>query len=70
MPPRKRFQNVRGAFRLAMGYDFRGKRVVLMDDVMTTGATCSETTRTLLDAGAEAVAVAVLARAEGDSDYS
>jgi len=41
LSPTKRFQNVRGAFRLRAGYDLRGARVLLVDDILTTGATCS-----------------------------
>jgi ComF family protein len=66
LPPNERFRNVRGALRLAPGCDFRDARVLLVDDVLTTGATCSEAARVLKEAGASAVAVAVLARAEGD----
>ena len=40
-----------------------GSRVVLIDDVFTSGATASACTKALLDAGAGAVDVAVLARA-------
>jgi len=64
--PRERFRNVRGAFRLAAGFDFRNARVVLVDDVMTTGATCDAAARLLKAAGAAMVVVAVLTRAEGD----
>ena len=39
-----------------------GRRVVLVDDVMTTGATCDAAARALLDAGAVSVAALVLAR--------
>ena len=64
--PRERFHNVRGAFRLAAGFDFRNARVVLVDDVMTTGATCDAAAKLFKDAGASMVIVAVLTRAEGD----
>jgi predicted amidophosphoribosyltransferase len=37
----------------------------LVDDVLTTGATCSEAAKTLKQAGAANVAVAVVARAQG-----
>ncbi len=60
-----RFRNVRRAFRLAAGYDLGAARVLLLDDILTTGATCSEAARVLLAAGAERVDVAVVARAEG-----
>lgn len=62
LPPSRRFENVRGAFRLAAGYDIRGTRVLLVDDILTTGATCSEAAKVLKQAGAAMVAVAVIAR--------
>ena len=61
----KRLQNVRGAFGLRAGYDLRGVRVVLVDDVLTTGATASEIAKVLKEAGASIVSVAILTRAEG-----
>ncbi len=64
--PRERFRNVRDAFRLTPGFDFADATVGLVDDVMTTGATCDAAARLLKQAGASKVIVAVLARAEGD----
>ncbi len=63
--PRQRVENVRGAFRLRSGYDWRGARVLIVDDVLTTGATTNEMAKLLKQAGAAAVAVAVLARGVG-----
>lgn len=65
--PRERIQNVRGAFRIRHRDQTRwkGSRLLLVDDILTTGATCSEAARVLKDAGATAVAVAVVARAQG-----
>jgi predicted amidophosphoribosyltransferase len=40
-----------------------GKRVLLIDDIITTGSTLSECARTLLLGGAEAVVCATLAKA-------
>lgn len=59
-----RHSNVRGAFALTDRGRARvaGQRVVLIDDVLTTGATASECARTLLRAGAEQVDVLALAR--------
>ncbi len=57
----ERRRNLRGAF--AVCGDLAGERILLIDDVMTTGATARECSRTLLEAGAGEVAVAVLARA-------
>jgi len=56
-----------GAFALATGYDIKGARVLLVDDVLTTGTTCNEAAKTLVRGGAAAVCVAVLARAVGVS---
>jgi ComF family protein len=56
--------NLRGAFRAAARPELRGKKVLLVDDVLTTGTTCSEAARVLKRAGAARVAVAVLARSD------
>jgi ComF family protein len=61
--PAARARNVRGAFALRHGRSVKGKRVVLVDDVMTTGATAEECARVLRRAGAAYVGVLVLARA-------
>ncbi len=63
--PLERFRNVRGAFRISSGYDITDKRVLLIDDILTTGATASEAARVLRQAGAQTVAVAVVARGTG-----
>lgn len=65
LPPSRRKANVRGAFRAAKHPDLPGARVLLVDDIMTTGATVNEAAKTLCKAGASFVGVAVLARAEG-----
>lgn len=57
----QRRRNLRGAF--ALSRPLQGERVLLVDDVMTTGATARECSRTLIDGGASEVAVVVLARA-------
>lgn len=62
----RRRHNLRGAMRLATRRSFQGQRVLLVDDVLTTGATCSEAARVLKKAGAREVAVCVLARGEGE----
>ncbi|MFW6168928.1 MAG: phosphoribosyltransferase family protein [Planctomycetota bacterium] len=61
----ERFKNVRGAFSVSTGYDITNKRILLIDDIMTTGATASEAARILRKAGSGPVAVAVVARGVG-----
>ncbi len=65
--PDERGRNVRGAFRVPHPGLVAGARVLLVDDVLTTGATAGECGRALLDAGAAAVDLAVLAIAGGDT---
>jgi predicted amidophosphoribosyltransferase len=45
LPWRERAKNVRGAFHCSS--DFTGKRLLLIDDVMTTGASLDELARTV-----------------------
>jgi ComF family protein len=59
---KERQENVRGAFALSPRYDCAGKVVMLVDDVLTTGATVEECSRVLLDAGAKEVHVLTLSR--------
>lgn len=61
--PAQRRANVLGAYRLIDPEAVRGKRVLLIDDVLTTGATLSECARVLLTAGAKSVCAATLAKA-------
>jgi ComF family protein len=58
----KRRDNVSGAFRARRGRPLEGLRILLVDDVMTTGATADECARALLGAGARRVDVLTLAR--------
>lgn len=59
----ERRQNLRNAFRLRTGQDVQGLRVLLIDDVLTTGSTLSECARVLKKAGAASVHAATAARA-------
>jgi ComF family protein len=63
--PAERKANVRDAFRVRPGAPLAGRTILLVDDVMTTGATASEAARALRAGGASRVVVAVLARAQG-----
>ena len=58
--------NALGAYALLPQIDLAGKRVVLVDDVVTSGATLSECARVLCQAGAAEVACLTLAQARGD----
>lgn len=58
-----RRENIRGAFAVSRDASLGGRRVLVVDDVMTTGATAAEAARELLDGGAASVTVLVLARA-------
>ncbi len=62
LTPAGRFRNVRGEMRVAAGYHLDAPHVLLVDDVLTTGATCSEAARMLKRAGAARVTVVVVAR--------
>lgn len=57
-----RLKNLRGAFQVCNPEKVAGKRICLIDDVFTTGATASECSRTLLKAGVSEVCVLTLAR--------
>lgn len=57
-----RRRNVGGAFAVTSPARIKGKTVLLIDDVFTTGATAEACVKQLLDAGARAVDVLVLAR--------
>ncbi len=59
---RERLENVRRAFALADPGALRGRRVLIVDDVYTTGATANECARVLKQAGASQVLVLTLAR--------
>jgi len=58
----ERQKNVRGAFKVLNNKKIKGKRLVLVDDVFTTGATVEACAKVLLKAGAESVAVLTFAR--------
>lgn len=63
LQPAKRAANVAGAFRLCDRHSAAGRDFLLVDDVLTTGATVSECAETLAGAGAASVCVLTYARA-------
>ncbi len=66
---KERRQNVRQAFEINQNlwrkHDLDGARILLIDDVFTTGATLNECARVLIQAGASAVGALTIARQEG-----
>ncbi len=72
-PPQSRLKgaaqrraNVLGVYRAVNRNDIKGKRILLLDDVVTTGATASECAKILLLAGAKEVYFAAVAAASHD----
>jgi predicted amidophosphoribosyltransferase len=61
---RQRQRNVRRAFRVRREQDIKGRAILVVDDVMTSGATLCSAAQTLLDAGASEVWGAVAARGQ------
>lgn len=67
LQPAARVANVAGAFALVAGVedDLAGEHLLLVDDVLTTGATVTACARALVDAGARCVSALTFARATG-----
>jgi ComF family protein len=63
LTPRQRRLNVRGAFKVSDPELVRGRHILLVDDILTTGATARAAATSLLRAKAASVFVATLARA-------
>jgi ComF family protein len=61
----ERARVMRNAFRARRERAWQGRTVLLVDDILTTGATCGAAARTLKRAGAARVVVVVIGRAEG-----
>jgi competence protein ComFC len=59
--PAARVKNVAGAFAVRYGHKFTGKKICLVDDIKTTGATLNECAKTMKEAGADKVFALVLA---------
>jgi ComF family protein len=60
---KKRMKNIKNAFKVNDCSRIAGKRILLVDDVLTTGATVNECAKTLISDGAKRVDVLTLARA-------
>lgn len=61
-----RRENVKGAFSIADPKALKSKRILLIDDILTTGCTIDECARTLKRAGARFVIAAVVASGRGE----
>ena len=70
LPRTRRIENVRGAFEVAGASAIEGAKVLLADDVTTTGATANEAAKALLAAGAHKVTLAVIAKSEPPRAYT
>ena len=68
LSPRQRRINLRRAFRVTAPEAIAGKHVLVVDDILTTGATARAAALALRQAGAESVWVATLARARRDAN--
>jgi ComF family protein len=58
---KERWTNIHGAFRIKHPAKFSGKNVLIVDDLLTTGATASEAARVLKNAKAKTIGVLTLA---------
>jgi len=70
LTPRQRRINVRGAFFVSAPATVAGKHILLVDDILTTGATARAASQALLQAGAASVWVATLARARRSNPFA
>ena len=64
----RRHENVKGVFRCTDGSSLRGRPVILVDDVMTTGSTLAECAHALKDCGAAGITAAVVATPDMGTD--
>jgi ComF family protein len=69
LTPRMRRMNVRGAFKVSDPSAVKARHILVIDDILTTGATARAVSKALVDAGAAAVWVATLARARRVNDH-
>ncbi len=70
MTRNQRAANVQGAFHAPAGSGLAGRTVLLVDDVLTSGATANAAARALLRGGARAVDLAVFARVAGSQSLA
>ena len=68
LPRATRLENVKGAFKVADPRAVYNKRVLLVDDIYTTGATIAECSKSLMIAGSKRVEVLTLSRAVSETE--
>jgi ComF family protein len=66
LAPSERERNLRNAMAVRAGYSLAGTKVLVVDDIMTTGATANAAARALKSAGASQVILCVAARSTSD----
>jgi len=58
----QRTENVKNAFAVKNAENIKGKKIILFDDIYTTGATANECSRVLTEAGAEEIMILTIAK--------
>lgn len=66
---KERKENLRGGFLVRAQETIRSKKIILVDDVYTTGSTMEECAKVLREAGAKEIIGIVVARAKPEEDY-
>lgn len=69
LPYHQRLRNLEGAFSVLSAETVKGKKILLVDDVVTTGATVKECAAVLKSAGAKRVGIAVFAAGRAKESY-
>ena len=59
---KERFNNVKNVYKVQNMQKIKEKNIILFDDIYTTGATCKECTKTLMEAGAKIVDLLTIAK--------
>lgn len=63
-----RLSNLAGSFQVTNNQDILGKKILLVDDIITTGSTANECSKVLMQAGAKDITVVTIATGKNDMD--